>query len=279
MNLPILTSRDNPLVREIRLGAAQSRRSSPDVVVAEGTRVLEEAEAAGTGIEAVLVSEGFGADERERALLDSWMARKVPVRRAAASLMKEISDVVTPQGAVALARVPRQSLESVVQAPNPLVLFLCGISDPGNIGTILRTARAAGVSLVGCTIGSVSARNPKAIRASAGAFFHLPVVEALTPDAIRSYCRQRGLRMLQTSVRGERSCWEADFSGPLALLMGNEARGLDESDWRGIPAVRVPMAQGVESLNVAVAAAALLYEAFRQRSATSPHAAKDFRDE
>lgn len=266
MSHPVLTSKDNTLVRAIRMAAMQARRSPPDLVVAEGIRVLEEAILAGRALEAVLVSASFGSSAREQALLASWSASNVAVRRASASLMSEISDVVAPQGAIALVRVPPLALACVKRAPNPLLLFLCGIRDPGNLGTILRTARAAGVSLVGSTAGSVSARNPKAIRASAGAFFHLPIAEGLGPAEIRSFCLKQDLPLYQTSVRGEKSCWSMDFSGPVAFLLGNEARGLNNSEWRDVPSIRIPMANGVESLNVASAGAALLFEAFRQRS-------------
>ncbi len=269
MSVPLLTSRDNPLVRAIRLAATQARRSSPDLVIAEGTRVLEEAMLAGSAIESVLVAEEFGSSGRDQALLAAWETAHVPVRRASVPLMREISEVVAPQGAVALIRVPRATLDDVKETSNPLLLFLCGVRDPGNLGTLLRTARATGVSLVGCTTASVSARNPKAIRASAGAFFHLPVVEGLDPAAIRGYCRNRDIRMYQAGAGAGQSCWSADFSGPAAFLLGNEARGLSASEWREVPALRIPMATGVESLNVAIAGAALLFETLRQRTATA----------
>jgi TrmH family RNA methyltransferase len=266
MNFPILTSKDNPLVRTIRLAAGQARRCPPDLVVAEGLRVLEEATLVGCTIRAVLVSENFGADPREAALLDSWSCRNVPLRRASTSLLKDLSDVVSPQGAVALVRVPRLTLTAVKPQPAPLLLCLCGIQDPGNLGTLLRSARAAGVSLVCSTFGTVSARNPKAIRASAGAFFHIPIVEGLAPAELIRYCRNQGIFMLQARGHAEHSCWTTDLTRPTAVILGNEARGLASAMWGDIPSIRVPMTSGVESLNVAVAGAVMLFEAFRQRS-------------
>jgi TrmH family RNA methyltransferase len=265
LNHPILTSKDNPLVRAIRLAATRARRSSPELVVAEGLRVLEEATIAGCVLEAALIEDTFGNDPRERALLDAWSGQGFPVRRAAASVLKGLSDVVSPQGALALVRVPTPTLTEVENPADPMMLCLCGIQDPGNLGTLLRTARAAGVTLVCCTPGTVSARNPKAIRASAGSFFHLPVIEALTPDELFDYCRRHNITMHRADVRGERSCWTADLRGPTAILLGNEARGLESALWKDIPSLRIPMMTSVESLNVSVAGSVLLFEAFRQR--------------
>jgi TrmH family RNA methyltransferase len=269
MTRDLLTSRDNRLVRALRLAASQSRRCPPGMVVAEGVRVLEEAIRAGCQFEAALVAEGFGSEAREDRLLRAWAKRDVPVRRASASLLKEISDVVSPQGAVALVRVPELLLSAIALPPNPLLLCLGAIQDPGNLGTLLRTAHASGVSLVCATVGTVSTRNPKVIRSSAGAFFHMPVVEGLTPEQLRQFCADQGIELYQAGTHAGRSCWETDFHGAAAFLLGNEARGLAGAPWKDVPSVHIPMTHGAESLNVAIAGSILMYEAFRQRSGTA----------
>ncbi len=266
MSFPTLTSKDNPLVRTIRQVAQQARSNPPDLVVAEGLRLLEEVTTSGCPLEAVLLAESFGNTQRETALMDAWTHKNVPIRRASSSVLKWLSDVVTPQGALALVRIPALTLADVKPAQDPLILCLCGIQDPGNFGTLLRSARAAGVSLVCATVGTVTVRNPKSIRASAGASFHIPVVEGLTPAEFSDYCRIHKVSMFQAKGRAERSCWSMDLRGPTAILLGNEAHGLSEAGWEGASSIRVPMASGVESLNVAIAGAVLLFEAFRQRS-------------
>jgi TrmH family RNA methyltransferase len=266
MKYPILTSKHNPLVRTIRLAAGQARSCPPDLVVGEGLRVLEEANLAGCTFEAVLIDENFGVNAREAALLDSWQLRKVPVRRVSASLLKDLSDVVSPQGAVALVRIPRLTMAGVKPKPAPLLLCLSGIQDPGNLGALLRSARAAGVTLVICTMGTVSVRNPKTIRASAGACFHIPVVEGLQPEELIQFCRKQHISMLQARGDAGHSCWTTDLTKPTAIILGNEARGLASAIWGDIPSIRVPMIPGVESLNVAVAGSVLLFEAYRQRT-------------
>ena len=267
MSSPVLSSMDNPLIRTIRLVREQARRAPARLVLAEGLRVLEEATEARCDFEAILLDEGFGSDQRERALLDRWRALGLPVRFARRTLMQELSDVVSQQGALALIRMPEWTLARTPAAAVPLILCLCGLQDPGNLGTLVRSARASGVSLVCSTLGTVPARNPKAIRASAGAIFRMPIVEKLTPAEFRAYCRDRRIAMYQASAQGSQSCWQADLTRPAAILLGNEARGHAESDWQDAVALKVPMSGGTESLNVAAAGAVLMFEAMRQRCA------------
>ncbi len=266
MSVPLLTSKENPIVCTIRLVASQARRAPRDLVLAEGIRVLEAATYSGCEMEAVLIGERFGEVARESVLLREWHGKGVHIRRAGAPLLKSLSDVVSFQGALALVRMPSCTLACLDDASRPLILCLCRLQDPGNLGTLLRTARAAGVSCV-CTIpGTVSVRNPKAIRASAGACFSLPIVEALKPSTLIDFCSARHIPMFLADARAQRSCWTADMSGSAAILLGNEARGLPEAEWSGVPGIRVPMVSGVDSLNVATAGAVLLFEAQRQRA-------------
>jgi len=266
VTFPVLTSKDNPLIRTIRLVAERQRRAPADLVVAEGIRVLEEAERAGCRFEAVLASEAFGAMPRERRLLEAWTASNVTVRRAAPSLLKQLSDVVSPQGAVALVQVPVLELAGLRLPGDPLILCLCGIQDPGNVGALLRSALATGVAVVCSIAGTASARNPKAVRAGAGAFFRLPVVEGLQPPEVSDFCGNNGIPMFQAAARARRSFWTVNLKSAVAILLGNETRGVAESAWQDVPALRIPMTSGVESLNVSAAGSVLLFEAFRQRS-------------
>ena len=274
MSATVLTSKNNPLVRTIRLVAEQARRAPSGLVLAEGLRVLEEATAAGCRIEAVLVTEAFGGEARERSLLRTWSDRGVRVQFATAAVMDRLSDVVSPQGVLALVHVPELTLAEAPQPQNPLILCLCGMQDPGNLGTLLRTARAAGVSFVCCTSGTVSARNSKSIRASAGAFFCIPVIEKLVAAEFLQYCRNGHIRVCKADAHSGTSCWSTDLASSTAILLGNEARGFSRQEWDEVPSVRIPLSAGVESLNVAAAGAVLVFEAYRQRSERNREKAK-----
>jgi TrmH family RNA methyltransferase len=261
-----LTSRNNPLFKTIRLVSSGSRGAPRDLVVAEGIRVLEEVHRCNSQIKAVIVSEGFGASCREEDLLKDWISRNVRICRTESKLFRSLSDVRTPQGVVALVRVPPLSLDQAPPAPRALIVLACGIQDPGNLGTLIRTAAAAGGSLLCTSKGTVSARKPKAIRASAGAFFHLPIVEQTEIPEFMNYCKRHQIRVLRTDTHEGLPHTEADLASPCAILFGNEGSGIASEGVAGIAAIHIPMAQGVESLNVAMAGAVLLFEAARQRA-------------
>jgi RNA methyltransferase, TrmH family len=266
MTLIELTSKNNPLFKRIRLIASQSHRAPQSIVLVEGVRALEEASKAGCGMECALISDDFGKDARELALLSHWDTHGVKLYRSRRLLIESVSEVQSFQGALALVRVPPRSLETVILGHNPLVVCLCGIQDPGNLGTLIRTAFAAGASLVCTTKGSVSAANPKVIRASAGAFFHLPPVENLTPSELMNFLLSHKMNVLRADAQGGLPYTGCDFRSPCAVLLGNEGQGFSSMDWEGSQSVAIPMARGVESINVAVAGAVILFEAYRQRS-------------
>ncbi len=264
-SLPLLTSTNNPLLKRIRLLSSGSRRAPSDLVLAEGTRVLEEAMASGHTVTAVVVSDAFGRDSREQGLLDNWRNRKIPIYRVQKNLFQALSCLQTSQGAIAIVTIPEPRLPLNL-AGNTVVLYACGIQDPGNLGTLIRTAAASGATLVCTSRETVSARNPKAIRSSAGVYFHHPPVEDVSADAFLHFCRDRSIRVYRTDARAGIPYTEADLASPCAVLLGNEGRGMEEAAFAGLPSIRIPMANGIESLNVALAGAVIVFEAARQRS-------------
>jgi TrmH family RNA methyltransferase len=269
MIIPQLTSKDNSLLKTFRLVASGARRAPKQIVLAEGIRVLEEVENSRCAVEAVVVSEDFGGEPREKDLLRRWQTRKLRVCQTSGRLFQFISSVKTPQGAVALVRVPNYELKTLSPALHPLILFACGIQDPGNLGTLIRTAAAAGAHMICTSSGTVSAHSPKVIRSSAGAFFRLPVVEHIDASEFRRFCEHRSIRPYRTHAREGVIYTKADLSSGCAVLLGNEGAGVEEKEFPDFPALRIPMAEAVESLNVAVAGAVILFEAARQRLDTN----------
>ena len=267
MTVQQLTSRDNPVLKIIRLVSSGSRRAPKGLVIAEGIRILEEVANTGRQIEAVIFSEKFGSIPREKDLLDRWLLSPGNLRlyRTTGNLFQSISTVQTPQGAIALVHIPELVLESIDPPSNSLILFACGIQDPGNLGTLIRTAAATGTDLVCTSKGTVSARNPKVIRSSAGSCFRIPVVEHTEVSEFRRYCERYSIRPYRTDARAGVIYTEADLKSSCAVLLGNEGAGIAEEEFCEYPAIRVPMMEGIESLNVAIAGAVILFEAFKQR--------------
>jgi len=201
----------------------------------------------------------------------------VPVRHADGHALASLSETVTPQGIVAVARTPEASLTDL-KTPR-LIAVLCEVQDPGNAGTVIRTADAAGADAVVLTAGSVDAWNGKCVRASAGSVFHLPIVTGLPQDGLFSTLRELGCRVLATSGAAQRTLDHVLATGaltePTAWIFGNEARGLPPEALAAADLqVRVPIIGRAESLNLAGAATVCLYaSAWAQARVSAPDAA------
>ena len=259
-----ITSPTNPLLKVFRRALAEGTTRDGWLAV-EGPFLIEEALRAKpqATIHSVLVSdEGL---ERLRELVRHLPA-KSEVARVSDRLFRQVAETQSPQGIAALVEVHRRSLHAILQAPNALLLVACGLQDPGNLGTMMRSAQAFGASGVVTMTETVSPFNPKATRASAGAIFHLPVFVDEPPDALFKALRAAGVRIVATDRQSPSAISSADLRGPLAILIGQEAAGLPpeiegEADLR----LSIPIRPGMDSLNAATAASILLYEVARQR--------------
>lgn len=234
----------------------------------DGRFLVEGAQAAGEAVAAGVVESLFhvpGSTGRAAQVVDAARLAGVEVLEVSSSVMGHLTSAVTPQGLVAVARFVDIPIADV--DPTGLVAVLCSVRDPGNAGTILRSAEAAGASGVVFTRDSVDVYNPKAVRASAGSLFHLPVVREVGVEDAVDALRDSGARVLAAAADGEVPMERADLTGAVALLLGNEAWGLP-SEVRELAqaTVRVPIHGAAESLNLAAAAAVLMFEAARQRS-------------
>jgi len=231
--------------------------------VFEGVRLVEEAVRAGVPPAFVLYTEALEADERGGRLLEMLRGMDVPCYVVSEPVMRACSDTVTPQGIVAVLPIP--------DLPRPehptFTLILDHVRDPGNLGTILRAALAAGVEQVLLAPGTVDASNPKVVRAAMGAHLHLPVA-FLRWEAIAEAVA--GCDVWLAVAGGETVYTAVDWTRPVALIVGGEATGAGERA-RALTQgqVYIPMAAGVESLNTAVATAVILFEVVRQRTAKS----------
>jgi TrmH family RNA methyltransferase len=260
----VITSRKNPLVQHAR--AVREGREE-GLIFVEGVRLSEEAAGAALMFEAVLYAESLERDERGALLLKrlrSLCARVLPVGE---SVLESVSDVKSAQGVVAVARRPRTGRE-VVETPKatPLVVIMHRVNNPSNAGAMLRVAEAAGATAAVSTEGSTDLFSPKALRGSMGSAFRLPLWTGARLDEALRWCRDRGIRTAASTVHDAATHTEIDWTAPRAVIVGPEAGGLSvEETASADERLRIPMRESVESLNVAVALAVVLYEAARQR--------------
>ena len=268
-----LRSRANPLYRRLR--ALKERAGERDLCLLEGPRLVLEALAAGLAVVEAAASPRAEASPAGPAALAELRQREVPVRRMAAELVASLSEAETSQGLLALARRPSIDEEEVFHRTPPLVLVADGVQNPGNLGGLLRTAEAAGASGAILTKGCADPFSWKALRGSMGSAFRLPHVRGGPIEKVLDTLAARGVAVLATAADGETRYDEADLRRPLALLVGSEGAGLSaEALRRAERRLRIPLARPVESLNVGVAAALVLYEAARQRGFAAAGAAR-----
>ena len=239
-------------------------RSAEQVVVVEGAELLSVAIAAGADIEAVYVApEGVdnpSVVEVTTRVLDGGGR----VFDLAPGVMERIASTVTPQPLLAVVSYAPAGFDRLDGAT--LVVVCVDVRDPGNLGTVIRTADAAGVNAVICCDGTVDPTNPKTVRSTAGSLFHVPVIEGGTTTETLEALTSRGFTTVATVVRDGIDYTEFDWNRPVALVLGNEAAGLDEALTGALDGgVTIPMAGRAESLNVGVSAAVLCFEALRQR--------------
>jgi len=253
-------SRQNARVKELRAGLSRGLRTAHNHIAIEGLHLLQEAVRSGLRLYTVFVQEG------REGLLQQLPLDNAEVLIVTEEVFSSATLTEHPQGVAALVEAPQFTVQTMFQtapAESPLVVIAGGLQDPGNLGTLVRSAEAFGATGMILLPGTVSLWNAKTLRASSGSAFRLPVV-ALTADDAFTALRVQGVRVLAAVARDGDS--EADLRGPSALLVGNEGSGLPDA-WiaRADARVTIPFSGTVESLNAAIAGSVLLYDAMRQR--------------
>ena len=267
MPVRIVQSKQNARLKELRRALANPGRvlgGEPGLVGIEGPNLLEEALRAGLRIDCVFV-----AEDAERLLDSLLLPPETEILLVPKAVLDSALATETPQPIAALVKTPEWTWAHLLGGPRnpaPLVLVLTGLQDPGNLGTILRSAEAFGAHGILTLPGTVSAWNSKAVRASAGSVFRLPLLAASAVNSI-DRLREAGLRIFTTTAGAAEPADLVDLTGPVALLIGNEGNGVPKPlSAMADGALTIPCPGPVESLNAAVAASVLLYEASRQRS-------------
>ncbi len=241
----------------------------PDRLFVEGLRLAEDCLRSGAVIEACFAAPPDS--ERAARLLRDLEQAGVPVLLTAPAALESLSATVHSQGVILLASRPQHDPETFFRQRHSLLLALDRVQDPGNLGTLLRTAEAAGVEGVLLLPGCADAFAPKVLRSSMGSAFRLPVLDAVSTEELVRQATAHGLQLAAAAGGGELEHFDYDWRQPTLLVLGNEANGVSEPLLAECAArLRIPMQPGVESLNVATAGAAMLFEAVRQRRPQRP---------
>jgi TrmH family RNA methyltransferase len=269
----VITSLQNPRVKDVaRLRDRRQRREQRRILI-DGVRELARAVAAGIRLREVFVCEPLCRSEESLRLVAGLPQTGAEILQVAEPVFEKLAFGQRAEGVLGVADMPEHTLEKLAVPERPLLAVLEGVEKPGNVGAVLRSADAAGVSALLLADARTDLYNPNTIRASLGTIFSMPVCQAAGADVL-AWLRERGFRILAARPRGPMNYTQADYRGPTAIVLGSEAQGLAPL-WSAadIQGVRLPMLGVADSLNVSAAAAVLFYEALRQRGGYSSRTA------
>jgi TrmH family RNA methyltransferase len=263
-----MLGRNHSTIRKLRaLRRDGELRRTERLFIAEGRNLAREALSRKAPISLVLISPRMRERDEDRALVDSFAAEGLPLEETADAVMEGLQDARSPQPILAVVAMAESSPERLLDSlpSDPLIAVAHDVQDPGNLGTIMRSADAAGASALLVTGAGADLYHPRTVRATMGSIFSLPASRC-EYSALLAMLRDRAIGTLGTSPASATPYTDADLRGPLALFFGSEGEGLPAALLDGMDGtVRIPMRNGVESLSVGAAAAVVLFEAAKRR--------------
>lgn len=265
----MITSTSNQQMKQLSALLKKSKeRKEKKVFVVEGTKMV--AEAPKDWLQAVYVAESYEKNPENHEVLASLReasrAHQVTYEVLADSVFKSVSDTQTPQGVMAVVKMPEYTLERLLAGDSTHLLILESIQDPGNLGTMVRTGEGAGVTGIIMNKTTVDLFNPKTIRSTMGSIYRVPFYVSEDLPRTLEELKGVGVSLYAAHLKGEHAYDEADYTGSCGFLIGNEGNGLsDEIAGLANTYIKIPMEGQVESLNAAISATLLMYEANRQR--------------
>lgn len=261
----MITSTSNQQLKNLSLLMKKSKeRKEQGVFIVEGPKMFYEAPK--EWVKQAYVSESYLKDQTEADRFYEHCGNVIPFEEVADGPFKSTSDTQTPQGIIAIVKIPTYSLEDVLQGDKTQLLILESIQDPGNLGTMVRTGEGAGTTGIIMNHTTVDLFNPKTIRSTMGSIYRMPYV--ITDDLMGTLeeLKTRGVKLYAAHLKGTLSYDDPDYTGATGFLIGNEGNGLsDEVANAADTYIRIPMEGQVESLNAAISATLLMYESNRQR--------------
>lgn len=263
----IITSSQNKFIKLAVALKQKKHRDELKVFVVEGVRLVEEAVESGWLIETCIYTTESLQQMRVREIIAGLESRNCHMMQIPLTLYEKITDTKEPQGIMLIVQKYDYGLYDVLTSgQKPFIIVLDELQDPGNVGTIIRTAVAAGCTGVLLTKGCADVFANKAVRSSMGSIFHVPIVEGLTTSEVISFATQHSIEMLATSLESSNVYFKVDFNKSLAIIFGNEGNGVNSNFLEHAQErLYIPLIGQVESLNVAASAAVILYEVVRQR--------------
>lgn len=261
-----ITSMKNPMIKEVKSLYRKKERMKSKTFIIEGIKIIEEAIDHNYPMKSIIYTDRLMNTKGGPEFLEAIRDRDELIY-VGDNIFKEISDTENPQGVLAIARFQFTDLQGLREMKNPSLIFLDRLQDPGNMGTIIRTADSFNIDGIIITDGSVDPYNPKVVRATMGSIFRMPIY--YIEDSVRGLndLRDNGLRILSTSLEGSLPIYDIDYKDGFILVIGNESTGVSGDIYElSDELIRIPMPGKAESLNAGVAASIIMYEAMKQRS-------------
>ena len=262
----MITSANNQVIKKVASLKQKKYRDEYNLFVVEGIRLVEEAAGSTWRPAMCFYTEKAAAAPRVQATLEILAAKGCRIFPVADNVYAKITDTEQPQGILCVMEKKRYTFDDLQSSDRELIVVLDNVQDPGNVGTVVRTADAAGCCGVILTKGCADLFSGKTVRATMGSLFHLPVITGVAEQEVAAFLERQGIRLLATALDSSSLYHDVDLRSPVAIVFGNEGAGvskviLEKADER----LYIPLYGRAESLNVAVAAAVILYEARRQR--------------
>ncbi|WP_018130779.1 TrmH family RNA methyltransferase [Effusibacillus pohliae] len=261
-----ITSSRNSRVKEWAALKQKKFRDQTGRFLIEGIRLVEDAVESGAPLETVLILEELLPTGRVDRILNGSLSLGAELIQVNQAVIEHVADTRTPQGVIAIGQQYQHDWQGLLAArQNPLYLVADAVQDPGNLGTMIRSADAVGATAVFVGTGSVDLYNPKVVRATMGSLFHLPIVEVSLPELL-PILREHQVTVIGTSTDVETDLYSQDLAGGIAVVIGSEAHGISEEIRQAIDRwLSIPMPGKADSLNAAISSSVILYEALRQR--------------
>ncbi|HZQ07093.1 MAG TPA: RNA methyltransferase [Anaerolineae bacterium] len=264
----LITSRTNPLIKELRALAQHKTRQARGEFLVEGIQPVLQALASDAWVRMIVVAPDLLKSEIALERIEQQERKGTRIVRVSPQVFETFAEREHPTGLAAVVKISPRSLEDLQITENSIFVALYEVSNPGNLGTILRTAdavNAGGVIVLGAATDPYA---PTVVKASRGALFTIPLMQLDSIERLLDWCKSKRVQVYTTSGRAGQTLWETEFRAPCVFILGNEGEGLPERILNAGQAVRIPMRGTIDSLNLAVAAGVLLYEAVRQMRTT-----------